>query len=152
MRVEVVPLDGALVRRVAERMRACDLDECAALGVTDPAAIAAAVSASPVGAVAMAQGEPAAAWGGVPCWPGCWSVWFFATEQWRAVWRAAVRWFRRHIPVLMRALDIHRLQVFAMLGHPDAHRMLAAIGFQPEGVARRMGAGGQDFTLYGMVR
>ena len=104
------------------------------------------------GVVLDAGGNPQAVLGALPCWPGVFSVWMFATDLWPAVWRGAVRFARDVLAPQMIAAGGHRAQCFAAAGHDDAHRLLRRLGFQAEGTARRMGRAGEDFIMFGAVR
>lgn len=151
-RLSIIPLEEALVFQVAANMRASDVVEVGAMspaGVVRPADLAReACDRSRFGAVAVLDGEPAAAWGAMETWPGTWSVWLIATDAWPRVWRAVVRWVRSHMAAQMQAARAQCLFVFALHGREDAARLLKALGFKARGVVPKFGAGGEPFILW----
>lgn len=95
-----------------------------------------------------ADGEPQAALGLVPLWPGVFSAWMFATDRWGEVWREAVRQ-GLHMREAAIAGGMHRAQCYTAADHGAAHRFLRALGMVREGVPIRLGRDREPFLLFG---
>jgi len=148
-----LPLYPALVSYVAQHMRACDAAEV--WPVLDdhitPADIGAALHrASQVGGVFLHDDIPACAVGAARQHPGVWSGWMFATDAFPHVWRQVYRYARPggEMERELLALGAHRLHVASIDGHPDAGRLLTALGFVREGPSRWFGKGREDYSLW----
>jgi hypothetical protein len=135
-------------------MRDSDRRECFALtwrGQDTPERLAMeCLSLSRYGAtIHTADGEPQAALGLVPLWPGVFSAWMFATNRWAEVWRATVRHARLVMTPAAVRDGLHRAQAFTAADHISAHRFLEALGFGRESVPVRLGRDREAFVLYG---
>lgn len=85
--------------------------------------------------------------------PGVWESWMLATDEgWARHWRAitkASRWLAERI----FEAGAHRLQIQCLTSRRKALTWFdKALGFQPEGVQRGYGIGGQDVALYSRLR
>jgi hypothetical protein len=154
--MSVRPLDLGAVLSVASRMRASDRAEVYALmwpGLDTPAQLAMEVfRLSRHGAtIHTPDGEPQAALGLVPVWPGVYSAWMFATDRWPEVWRSAVRYARHVMTPEAEAAGLWRAQCHSGAGHASAHRFLAALGFRPEGAPVPYGRAREPFQPWARI-
>lgn len=85
------------------------------------------------GKVAWFGGQPAAVIAFTEMWPGCWEVWSFGTDHYRAVAADIIRYGRREAKDILNTHGGHRLQCDSRVGHDEAHKMLKALGAKPEG-------------------
>lgn len=140
-----------MVRHVAHNMREWDRREIfATRSDDDPDALAAAALAC--GRISWVAGrgeEPIAAFGCAPLWPGVWSMWLFATDDFHQIGIYVTRLVVKSIVPMMFDAGAHRLEARSMEGHTDAQRWLEVIGAQREGgPLRGYGRKGQDFHVY----
>lgn len=145
------------VLSVARRMRASDRAEVFALawpGLDTPEALTDEVlRVSLFGAtIHSLDGQPQAALGLAPMWPGVFAAWMFATDRWGEVWRATVR-----RGIAMRdeaaAAGMHRAQAWSAAGHDAAHAFCRALGLRQETPAPvRLGRDREAFLLFGWER
>jgi hypothetical protein len=150
------PLSLDAVLHVANRMRDQDRAEIFATmwpGDDTPAHLAMeALRVTAYGAtIHTLDGEPAAALGLAPMWPGVFSAWMFATERWGEVWRGAVRHIRREIFPAGEAAGMWRAECNSLATHQDAHRFLLALGFAAEGQPRLYGRAREAFIPFARV-
>jgi hypothetical protein len=150
------PLDLEAVLHVASRMRDQDRAEIFALmwpGMDTPAHLAMEVMrVSRWGAtIHCSDGEPAAAIGLAPIWPGVCSAWLFATDRWREVWRATLRYTHRVMIPAAVSSGVWRAHCHSLATHRDAHRMLLGLGFVPEGRAVPYGRAREPFIPFAKV-
>lgn len=151
------PLTLAAVLSVAERMRESDRREVFALawpGRDTPEAIAMeVVRVTAFGATIHSRdGEPQAALGLAPLWPGVYSAWMFATGRWSEVWRSAVKHALREMRPAAEAAGMWRAQCHSAADHYSGQRFLRALGFQPEGRPVPFGRGRELFAPWARVR
>lgn len=85
------------------------------------------------GRVAWHAGEPAAVIGFAEYRPGVWQAVLLGTDQFPAVARDCLRWFRATARELRDTLGARRVQVDSHIDHGDAHKFLRALGAVPEG-------------------
>lgn len=83
--------------------------------------------------VAWWKGRPAGVFGFTEAWPGHWEVWMFGTDDYRNVAIELVRWARKEANDILTVCNGRRLQADVREGHPDAHRLIKAMGAMPEG-------------------
>lgn len=138
-------------------MRASDQREIYALmwpGRDGPEHLAAeCMRVTAVGGVVCARdGEPVAALGLAPLWPGVFSAWMFATDRWAEVWRPAVRYARGPLLREAEAAGMWRAQCHSAALHYEGHAFLWALGFEAEGPAVPMGRGREMFRPWARVR
>jgi hypothetical protein len=107
-------------------------------------------------AVAMGQNagwvagleEPIAAFGCFEMWPGVWSMWLFATDDFPQIGLSVTKLITRQIVPTLWEVGAHRLEARSMEGHHDAQRWLEVIGAEREGTLKGYGKGGEDFHVY----
>ena len=93
--------------------------------------------------------EPIAAVGAVPSWPGVWSVFMFATNDFRQIRFSLTSFVRRVIIPSLRDAGAHRAECASHIGHEEAHRWLELLGAHREGEPmREYGKDGSDFVRY----
>lgn len=127
---------------VAHNMREWDRREIMATRWTDsPEQLAVDCwSARNTAWMAVAGDRPAAVVGAIERWPGSWSVWMFATDEFPKVGLSMTRLVVRNIIPGLRGAGARRADCMSMDGHTAAHRWLETLG------ARRHL---QPFTRYG---
>lgn len=104
------------------------------------------------GAVAIARGLPTAALGACPVWPGVFSVWMFATNDWPLVAAPVTRWCHRVLKPSMLRAGGHRAECASIADHRTAHRWLERFGFKREAVMPGRGKRGETFVQFAWVR
>ncbi len=147
----LLPLDESAVRRVAHRMRAADRREIYASRwrEDDDVLTREVVQLSRFGAVAALDGgTPVAAMGVCPLWPGVWTAWMFATDDWPKIARAMTRWARRTLMPAVAATGAHRVECRSIEGHDLAHRWLDHLGAVREAEMPDCGKRRETFYLY----
>jgi hypothetical protein len=92
--------------------------------------------------------EPIAAFGCHQCWPGMWSLWFFATDKLDTIGLSVTRLIIRAILPAIRGDDTRRIECRSMEGHDDAQRWLTVIGATREATLKGFGRDGDDFHVY----
>lgn len=150
-----LPLDGneGLALFVIERMRDWDRREVFATRFDDDET--ALLREMSVGAlhgqqawIAGRDDCPVAVYGHLPLWPGVWSMWLVATDNFRSIGKSMTRQVRDVILPALFGAGAHRLECRSMEGHSDAHRWLELLGARREATHRGYGRGGEDFHLY----
>lgn len=97
-----------------------------------------------------ANGE--AAFGAMPLWMGCWSIWMFATDDFTAATgKEMVRFIRRILRTEMPARGAHRVECKSLSTHAAAHRFIEALGLTREATQRAYGKGREDFIVFSRV-
>ena len=155
--MRAVALTPALLADVASRWRAIDAKEYAALVPSGfQAGHAEALTAvSRYGAVILDdEGKAAAAIAVTPAQtPRGWFLTMCATDAWPRVWRATYRWVRSVLePALHADPDVQRVSALVSVENWPARRFMFALGFEQEGVHRRVGADGSDWITYARVK
>lgn len=148
--MQLAPLTYEAVLYVAENMREWDKREIYATRWTDdPADLARQCLLVPdfswIGGV---DGEPIAAFGGVPMHPGVWSMWMFATDKFTKIRISLTKMAKRSIIPALVAQGAHRLECFSMEGHDVAHRWLESFGARPERLIPAYGRNRENFICY----
>lgn len=98
------------------------------------------------GRVAWANGKPAAIFAFTNPWPTNWEVWMFGTDDFRSAAIPLLRWARTEAKDILSSVDGRRLQCDVRMGHPDAHKLVKALGALAEGPP--MKAYGKDGSAY----
>lgn len=99
--------------------------------------------------VAWHNGKPAGFFGFSEMWRGTWQVWMFGTDDFKAVVWELLRWARKEANHILTVCEGRRLQCYCREGHPDAHRLLRALGARPEGEwMRGYGKDGSSYQCY----
>lgn len=147
----LLPLEEDAVRRVAHRMRVVDRREiyAARWREDDDMLAREVVQLSRFGAVtALADRTPVAALGACPIYPGVWTAWMFATDDWPRVARATTRWACQALMAAVAAAGAHRVECRSMAGHDAAHRWLERLGAVREATLPDCGKARETFYLY----
>lgn len=134
---------------IAENMREWDRREIyATRWDTDPGSLANAAMAG--GAFAWVAGleRPIAALGAVPCWPGVWSVWMFATNEFDKIGLSLTKHVKRRMMPALRATGGHRAECRSLEDYQVANAWLEHLGATVEAKLKRYGRNGEDFRLY----
>lgn len=137
------------VRWVIEHMREWDRTEIFATRTSDDnEAFMAAVEGA--GSVSWVVGDdgPIAVFGCAPMWPGVWSMWLFATDEFPQIGLSVTKMIVRSIVPMLWDAGAHRLQCHSIEGHVDAQRWLGVIGARRESTLPAYGKGKEDFHLY----
>jgi hypothetical protein len=146
----LLPLTEASATAVARAMREADRREVFATRFDDdPDALARElVAASRIGAVVARAGRPVAAMGAMECWPGLWSVWLIATDEWKSVARATTRWARHALETILPEAGAHRCECRSIADHETAHRWLVHLGAREEAVHPEFGRMRETFITF----
>lgn len=140
-----------MVHQIARNMREWDKREIYATRCNDdPDEVAEfALACGKVSWVAGRGDKAIAAFGCAPLWPGVWSMWLFATDDFNQIGISVTRLVKKSIVPMLFDAGAHRLEARSMEGHTDAQRWLEVIGAQREGgPLRGFGREGQDFHVY----
>jgi hypothetical protein len=153
--VDVMDLKGVL--HVCEHMRAPDWAEVVNLLpaiVTTPEQIALiCMSQSRFGLVARVDGVPAAVCQFVEILDGTWRVGLFGTDQFTAaIWPLLDDLVENTLPYLMDDLGAVYLEAQTDPLHPDAAKLLRALGFAKVGILPEYGSRGRDIALYVLTK
>lgn len=101
------------------------------------------------GQIAWHNGKPAAFAALVEMWPSVWQIYMFGTDDFKNAAIPLLRWFRKESNDILTVCNGHRLQCDCRIGHPEAHKMILAMGGLPEGPPRqKFGKDGSDFQTY----
>lgn len=146
----LLPLTGVTLLPVARAMRAADRREVFATRFDDDpdALVRDLVSVSRFGAAIARAGQPIAAMGATECWPGMWSVWLIATDEWPRVARATTRWARHALETVLPAAGAHRCECRSIADHATAHRWLVHLGARAEAVHPGFGRRRETFITF----
>lgn len=152
MEMRLAVADRPTLLYVAERMREWDRREIYATRWTEgPSALADSLLAPHNIAWIAGIEEPIAALGAYPAWPGVWSVWMFATDNFPQIGYPLTKFIKkRMIPTL--ASHAHRAECRSIEGHEAAHRWLENLGAEREATLRGFGRNGETFHLYRWLR
>lgn len=145
----IVPLDLWAAEYVARRLRDADRREVfATRWAASEKALAQDMAASPLGWVAVADYGPVAAVGAIPRWPGVWSVWMLATDDFPKCRFSLTRHVRSVIIPALRETGAHRAECASLASHIEAHAWLRYLGAEKEATLRGYGRNGEDFLLF----
>ncbi len=138
------------VRDIAGSLRAWDAREAFALRFDDDSeALAQAIlQAGPVFWVAGLGAAPIAVFGCTEMWPGVWSMWLLATDDFHHIGISMTKLVTRDIVPMLFEAGAHRLEAKSMEGHDDAQRWLELIGARREATHPAFGRGRETFHTY----
>lgn len=148
--MKTIPLTYENALDVARNMRDADKREIYATRWTEsPEDLASDCLRLPDFAWTFHLGEkPVCAMGAFPSHPGCWSVWMFATNEFRKISIYVTKFaLRVMMPALMQA-GARRAHCLSIEGHHDAHRWLLLLGAKPESRLHEFGRNGEDFHFF----
>jgi len=101
------------------------------------------------GRIAWHKGKPAGLFGFTEAWPGHWEIWMFGTEDYRHVAIDLMRYCRKEANEILTVCNGRRLQADVREGHPDAHKLVTAMGGKPEGpLMLNYGKDGGNYQRY----
>ncbi len=149
MRLERVTYDAALY--VARNMRPADRAEIFATRWNDSAEDVAkdCTVFERFCWVAYDGDTPCAVIGAVPMHPGVWSVFMFATNNFKNIGLGLTRFVKKVIVPALTATGAHRAECAALAEHSEAHRWLEILGARQEGgLLREYGRNGEDFVKF----
>jgi len=104
------------------------------------------------GAIFSVDGDPVAAVGARPLWPGVAAVWAFGTDRFSEVGLSATKYVVRCLRPRLLLQGFHRAECKSMEGHAEAHRWLEAVGMHREATHPKYGRDGETFHTYAYVR
>lgn len=136
---------------VCERLRAADADEIYALRWDeDPASLARDTAMiGRFGWVAkLDDGEPTTVLGGVPMWPGVWSVYAYGTDKMDRTIQDLTKHIKRVMMPTLRAQGAHRVEARSIDTHRQAHRWLEWLGAEVEFTLQDYGRNREAFRVY----
>ncbi len=146
-----LPVSYNDVLYVVQRMREADRREIyATRWANDPVAVATDVmSSGPFGWVCGID-RPIAAIGALSMWPGVWSVWMFATDEFRKIGLPMTRFVKNDMIPAVASTGAHRAECKSLADHFEAHAWLELLGARREYPEphRGYGRGGEDFYTY----
>lgn len=151
--MNLAPLTQRSILYVADRMRDDDRREIFATRWADsPSQLAVDCLAAPGFKWVAHDDQPIAALGAIPRWPGVWSVWMFATDEFPRIGATLTRFVRRRmIPMLLEA-GAHRAECLSIEGHDTAHRWLEFLGAKRSEPIMGLGKSGETFYCYSWAR
>lgn len=98
------------------------------------------------------NGNPVAAIGAAPLWPGMWSMWAFGTDDFRQVALSLTKHCKRFIiPALFNA-GLRRAEAHSMAGHEEAHSWMLSLGAIAERRIPDFGKNGEEFIVFSWPR
>lgn len=149
----LAPLNMPDLVYVADNMREWDRREIFACRWSEnPAEFARDILALPgFGWVTGRDGKAIAAIGATEYAPGVWSVWMFATDDFKSIRIGMTKLAKRVIIPTMRNLGMRRAECRSMDGHTDAQLWLEALGARREATHKSLGKGGEDFHCYALM-
>ena len=146
--------DRMLASSIVGKMREWDRREIFATRANDDTEqfLDDVMNAGPVKWIAGREDLPIAIYGCKQMWPGVWSMWFFATDNFGQIGLSVTRRIVRSIVPMLFANGAHRLECRSMEGHDDAHKWLEQLGASYESTLKGYGRGGEHFRAYAWVR
>ena len=110
-----------------------------------------AVKGGAVGFIGWRDGEPIAAVGMTPMWPGVVSAWMFATDSFPKIGLGMTKFSKRYLIPAMWKAGVHRIQCFSHDTHEWAHRWLRSFGAQAEANVADFGRNREGFVLFSLL-
>tara|TARA_R110000868_G_scaffold290612_1_gene550814 strand:- start:905 stop:1414 length:510 start_codon:yes stop_codon:yes gene_type:complete len=98
------------------------------------------------GIIAWHDGKPAGLGAFTELHPGCWEAWMIGTDDFKAVLFELIRWGRRTAREILETQLGNRCQCDSHETHHEAHKLLLAMGAEPEGPPMR--GYGKDGSAY----
>jgi hypothetical protein len=139
------------VAYVCRHMRAADAHEIFATRRTDdPDALAVEIIRywGPMGFVAVDGELPVALFGATETWPGVWTAWMMATDEFPSVALGLTKFVKRRMIPELIGMGAFRGEARSVDGHTEAHRWLRVLGGVEEARLRRYGRNGEDFLVF----
>lgn len=150
MWVKTIHDSPELVRPVIEAMRADDRHEIFACRNSDcdDALERDVLSLGPISWVAGNDSGPIALFGCETMWPGVFSMWLFATDNFPQIRFSMTKLVKRDIVPMMFDAGAHRLEARSIEGHTTAQRWLERLGAAREATLVGYGRNREDFHIY----
>lgn len=134
---------------VARNMRELDKREIFGLqGVGDPLMLAHFALHADFKYVGLYDKEPVVAFGAQQMWPGVWTIFMFATDDFQKVGKHAMRFMKKHLVPDVMACGAHRAQCYSAAYHTEAHEFLVRMGAKVESRLEKFGKDGSDYYLF----
>jgi hypothetical protein len=151
------PAFPTYVRYVIDHLRECDIEELFATRFDDPTPAGRETFYREVMLLAdhmfvFGRERPIAVAGANHVWPGCYSVYAFATDEFPRVALAVTRFIKRNLIPLLLHQGARRAQCASHERHLDAHRWLKHLGATAEGVYDNFGKDGSAFVVFRWLR
>ena len=153
--MKIAKPDLPAVQFITRNMREWDRAEIYAMRWgDDPDALAADMVAISQFGFVMGVDRPIAMVGATPLWGGVWSVWAFATDEFRLIQIGLTKFIKRRIIPALYDAGAHRAQCWSIEGHTEAHAWLEFLSaVKQEGPpVKGLGRNGEDFRLYAWSR
>jgi RimJ/RimL family protein N-acetyltransferase len=144
-------LDLDLVQYVCRNLRDADRAEAHAVRFDDSDDSLAMEISTSWGTFGWAAGleQPIAVIGASQIWPGFWSAWMLATDEFPRIGLPLTKFVkRRMIPMLFKELGLRRGEARSSEQNVEAHRWLETLGAVRESTLVRYGKNGEDFHIY----
>jgi hypothetical protein len=101
------------------------------------------------GRIAWHKGRPVALGAFTEDWPTNWQVIMFGTDEFKAGAFELLKWFRREAADILTTQKANRLYCNSHIDHVEAHKMIMALGAEPEGPPMRgFGKDGSTFQRF----
>lgn len=100
------------------------------------------------GWVAHYQDRPVAYIGAGVMWPGVWSVWMFATDDFPRIGLPLTKFVKRSMIPAIREAGAHLAMCWSIEGHDHAHRWLQCLGAVPGHPMTGYGKNGETFIPF----
>jgi len=84
-------------------------------------------------------------------WPGVGEAWLIFSPEIEKHTLEATKIIRTYLAKIIADCELRRVQAFATVNSPKAARYLEVLGFQREGVLRKLGRDGSDHYCYAIV-
>ena len=123
-------------------------DRRALEGVGDIQAYIAQWTGMGLGFTAFVNGRPICAGGVVLLRQGVGEAWALTTPLVEAHRLVVARFAMVGLPAIVKALELHRVQVSVQRCHHASQRLVERLGFTREGLLRCYGSNGEDYVLY----
>jgi len=98
--------------------------------------------------VGWLEDTPVVVYGARPIWPGVWTVYAYATDDFPRIGGYVTRHIRRAMMPGLLLMGAHRAQCYSLASHDVAHRWLTALGASRDARLPAFGKNGEDFILF----
>lgn len=143
------PLTKPAVRYILQNLRKDDHAELSAMRWDDDLTHI-ADEVPRLGAFGWVAGKemPIAAIGALPIFPGAWSVWMFATDEFPRISLSLTRFALRCMFPALKKTGARRLECRTLASHSHARRWIEFLGGYKEVDLPGYGKNGEDFCCY----
>jgi hypothetical protein len=98
--------------------------------------------------VAHFEDRPVAYIGAGQMWPGVWTVWMFATDEFPKIGLPLTKFVKRSMIPAIRAAGAHLAMCWSIVGHDHAHRWLKCLGAEAGPPMPGYGKNGETFIPF----